>query len=109
MLPKARATERTLQLQSIIDGTDGETFAAWPGIGRNDYALVGGYIVLYSYIDLNLRRMVEVLELAGKLPHPIKNKYGAAGLRIGEVEDVLLATDLAEPNRIALENIKEYR
>ena len=108
MLPRSKPTPRTLELQAIVDASSAEMFAQWPIPTRDDFLLIGIYIVLFSYIDLNLRRMVEVFELADALPHPIKGKV--ANLTIVDVQKILQAMpDTSEQNRIAFENIVEFR
>src|SRR5437588_12750595 len=103
MLPKSRPSERGLALQAKVDACNEETFAQWPTPTRDDCALIGSYIVLFSYVDMHLRRMAEIVELAGKLPGPMKGKV--AQLTIVDVENMLLAmTDWSESSRIALEN-----
>ncbi len=41
---------------------------------KEDYIAVGGIVVLYSYIDYNLRRVVEGYDDAGRLQPPWKGK-----------------------------------
>jgi hypothetical protein len=107
MLPKGRETPRGLQLQAKVDDCHPGAFANWPNLSQADLTLVGAYIVLFSYIDLNLRRMAETLELAGDLPCQVKS--GVAALTITDVEKLLLRAEWAPPNRKALEDIQELR
>jgi hypothetical protein len=107
MLPRSKPNDRLLALQAKVDACTADDFASWPEPTKDDLSLMGGYILLFNYIDLNLRRMAEILELAGKLPKPLKG--GVAALSITDVEGLLLATDLSDNNRIAFENISEFR
>ena len=43
-------------------------------LNKSDYALVGGLVVLYSYLDFNLRRVLEVFHHAGLLSEPWAKK-----------------------------------
>lgn len=82
-LPRNVETERGLELQAKVTAA-GKTVANWPMLAKDDYALVGGIIVMYSYVEFNLRRLAEVFDHASILPHPWKNR--AMSLDIGQVE-----------------------
>lgn len=41
-----------------------EPIIDWPAPGKDDVVLIGKIVMLYSYIDFNLRRMIEVLDHA---------------------------------------------
>ena len=45
-------------------------------LNEKDYVLVGAFIVLFSYIDFNLRRVTEVFDKTGRLSAPWKGKIG---------------------------------
>lgn len=108
MLPKSSVTENGLRLRAIVDGTSAEDLAQWPMLSGDDYALIGGYIVLYSYIDFNLRRMVEAVEEAGELTFS-KGKAGL--LTISDVERALQTVPeiYHGPNKIAIDRIIDLR
>jgi hypothetical protein len=74
MLPPSIETPRGRELQNILDRNQAGEWADWPTLTREDYALVGGIVVLYSYIDLNLRRIAEVMDHAGAIKPPWKSK-----------------------------------
>src|SRR5262245_10327972 len=57
MLPKNVETPRGRYLQTIVDNASATNFAGWPMLNQTDYVLVGGLVVLYSHIDLDLRRV----------------------------------------------------
>ena len=59
---------------SIRNNTRQSEWADWPMLTRDDYVLVGNIVVLYSYMDLNLRRIAEVTDHAGILPPPWSGK-----------------------------------
>jgi hypothetical protein len=75
---------------------------------KDDLALIGSVIVLYSYIDFNLRRFIEVLEKAGVLQGDWKGK--TAKMSIVDVQTIIEAMpDWATNNRLAFKRIKEFR
>jgi hypothetical protein len=64
--------------------------------------------VLYSYIDFNLRRFIEVLERAKVLPKRWLGK--TASMPIGDIETIIQAMpDWAPNNVFAFARIKEFR
>jgi hypothetical protein len=60
-LPKSQETPRGRHLQDILEKAAATDLAGWPMLNEKDYVLVGAFIVLFSYIDLNLRRVIEAL------------------------------------------------
>jgi hypothetical protein len=107
MLPKQMETPRLKELREKSEAAPAEAFVTWPRPTKDDFMLIGIVVVLYSYIDLNLRRIIDAAEAAG-VWKPAKGK--AATLRIGEVEDGVLALRKWEPqNEYALRLIKEMR
>jgi hypothetical protein len=74
MLPKNIETPRGRYLQTIIENASATNLAGWPMLNKTDYVLVGGLVVLFSYIDLNLRRVIEVFYHAGLLKEPWRSK-----------------------------------
>ena len=50
MFPQAVETPRSRQLMSILDTAD-VSMKSWEMPKKDDFALVGAFIVLYSYID----------------------------------------------------------
>ncbi|MEA2884262.1 MAG: hypothetical protein QOH32_3518 [Bradyrhizobium sp.] len=86
-LPKGYETPDGLRLLEILKITPIEELSEkWPHLSDSDYAAVGMLIVLFSYIELNLRRLVEACEHAGLLQEPYKGRVKR--LHIGEVEKV---------------------
>ncbi len=66
MLPPSVETPRGKYLQDILNNTPEGEWADWPQLTKDDYVLVGGIVVLYSYIDLNLRCVAEVADRTGR-------------------------------------------
>lgn len=107
MLPPGVETPRGRELQEILNRS-GEAFSNWPMLKKEDYNSIGGLIVLYSYIELNLRRIVEAYDHAALLQPPWKGK--SRKLRLSEVEMAvqrMLAWREAEMS--ALKRMEELR
>jgi hypothetical protein len=84
-LPKGYETPNGLRLLEILKITPIEELSEkWPQLSNEDYVAVGMLIVLFSYIELNLRRLVEACEHAGLLQKPHKERVKK--LHIGEIE-----------------------
>jgi hypothetical protein len=88
-LPRNVQTPRNIELQAKVDAA-GKSLAIWPMLTKDDYVLVGGIIVMYSYVEFNLRRLAEVFDHAGLLPAKWKDR--AMDLDIGQVEEAVQAT-----------------
>src|SRR5262245_40994977 len=63
-LRESRETPRGRYLLEIVNKATAEALTEWPMPTKDDLVLIGSVIVLYSYIDFNLRRFIEVLERA---------------------------------------------
>ena len=87
-LPKSTETPRLRYLHNLVDAANGE-WADWPAVNKTDYTQIGKIIVLYSYIDVSIRRMVEAAENAGYLNEVWTGKVRK--LKIGEAEEAVLS------------------
>jgi hypothetical protein len=106
-LPSSIETERNRYLMDLV-GNASEPVIDWPAPNRDDVVLIGKIAMLYSYIDFNLRRMIEVLDHAKALP-PVWSRK-TAKMHLSDVETVLeTASDTAPNNALALRRIKEFR
>ena len=106
-LPKSTETERTRYLQNLVSSSP-DAIINWPVPTRDDHVLVGRLVMLYSYIDFDLRRMIEVLDHAKKLPTKWTEK--SAQMPIGDVETALeTMPDTSPANAIAFGKIREFR
>jgi hypothetical protein len=85
-LPIPRETPRTLELRAIAHATPETTMQHWPLAIRSDYTLFGKYIILFGYIDLNLRRIVEAAAQAGLIA---EKNTSAMDLTIDKVETAI--------------------
>jgi hypothetical protein len=108
MLPKNTDTPRGRYLQGLIANANAEEMRGWPDVNEADYAAIGKFIVMYSYIDFNFRRMVEDYDDAGLLLPPWKGR--SKKLNIGLVEEAVRAM-LSWPNNAigAFNRISELR
>jgi hypothetical protein len=59
-LPPEYRTPEVERLEAIMNATPFEQIATFPAPIRSDRELIGQYVFTYSFIDLNLRRSVEV-------------------------------------------------
>jgi hypothetical protein len=106
-LPKSIETERTLYLQNLVNASP-DAIINWPTPTRDDHVLVGRLVMLYSYIDFDLRRMIEVLDHAGHLPEKWAGK--SEQMSIADVETALeTMPDTSPPNATAFAKIREFR
>jgi hypothetical protein len=107
MLPENVDTERGRYLQNLIKNASRSEWADWPMLKQSDFVLVGQIVVLFSYIDLNLRRIAEVADHAGMLQRPWKEK--TARLTIDDTENAVRSLDWSDANRGVLEKISKFR
>jgi hypothetical protein len=106
-LPPSVETERNRYLLGLVKSAP-EPIINWPAPNKDDVLLIGKIILLYSYIDFNLRRMIEVLDHAKALPTAWLGK--TAKMHLSDIETVLeTAPDISPDNALALRRIKEFR
>jgi hypothetical protein len=84
MLPGNVDTPRGRHLQSLLTAVTPDEFSAWPVLKPDDYLAIGGIVVLFSYIEFYLRRVVEGYDEAGQLQGKWKGK--SSQMRIEQVE-----------------------
>jgi hypothetical protein len=109
MLPPNAASARNVHLQAILDKVDTHVaLGEWPKLSEQDQFNIGRIVVLYNFVEFNLRRMLEAWEEAGLLRVEIKGK--ARDLRIGQVETTVQAMfPWPENQRHALRRLAEIR
>jgi hypothetical protein len=106
-LPNSVETPRLLYLRSVVDGAiDGE-WTDWPMLTEKDYTQFGKIIVLFSYIDVSIRRIVEAAGNAGILGDAWKGRVRK--LNITEAEEAVMSLDWSDENRVALTQIADRR
>jgi hypothetical protein len=107
-LPSSSETPRTRHLQDIVEAASAEDVSNWPMLNTKDYELIGAYIVLFSYIEFNIRRVVELFDEKGMLEPPWKGK--APDLRTSDLAAAVQSLECwEEKGRKALEEVEELR
>lgn len=67
MLPPEHKTAELLELERLMR-LSGEGLLTFPHLRDEDHQLIGAYIQIYNFIELNLRRCVEIFVTVGMLP-----------------------------------------
>jgi hypothetical protein len=67
-LPRENRTEKTDAVEEAIKNMSPQEFAALPGLEREDFEAFGMLIQHFCFIDLNLRRALEVFASSKMLP-----------------------------------------
>jgi hypothetical protein len=107
-LPPSRETPRGQYLMDILKGAAEDVTQHWPNPTKEDLALIGSIVVMYNYMDFNLRRFVEILDHENLLPEVWKGKTGR--MPIADLENILEAMpEMAASNQIAIQRIREGR
>ena len=107
-LPPNNDTPRGQQLMAIVRAAKEDISQKWENPTKDDLALIGAVIVMYSNMELNLRRFVEILDHENMLPERWKGKSGR--LPVGDLETIVEAMpDMSPPNIFALQRIREGR
>jgi hypothetical protein len=106
-LPTSTETPRLKELQKILDGATDGAWADWPMLKDPDYTLFGKIIVLFGYIDVSIRRIVEAGGNANTLGDKWKGRVSK--LNITEADEAVLSLDWSDANRAALNQISERR
>ena len=66
-LPPEHRTPRVERLENIVNGALPEKLFNFPTLTQIDHSLIGAYVQLYNYVDLNIRRSIETFAQAGLL------------------------------------------
>jgi hypothetical protein len=107
-LPESRETPRGRHLLDILNAAKRDVTLAWPGPTKDDLALIGAIIVQFSYLEVYLRRAIEVLDHAKMVPDKWRGRTGV--MPVGEVERFMRSLhDMAPQNQLAFDHIKEMR
>jgi hypothetical protein len=107
MLPKSVETSRGRYLQDTLQAAAESAWADWPPLTRDDYFLIGYIVVMFSYMDLNLKRIADVTDNAGVLNAPWAGK--TAKLTMAQIEEAVQSLDWSEDNQVGLQQIVELR
>ena len=106
-LPKHTETPRLRYLNNIVAAATDAGWTDWPMLRDSDYTQFGKIVVLFNYIDVSVRRIVEAAGNVGSLADPWKGRVRK--LNISEAEEAVLSLDWSDPNRQALNQIVERR
>jgi hypothetical protein len=74
-LPKEVLTEKVLAIREAIRKMTSEELGALPSLQDDDFRLLGIIVQTYCFIDLNLRRALEIMRMAKRLPPQHLKKY----------------------------------
>jgi len=114
-LPPEHKTPRIEALQAIVRAAPAEELFKFPVLQPADHQLIGMFIQIFNYIDLNLRRAIETFAQAGLLQGETAKKYPNihSSKVASAVQDAVHAMDatiedIAEATRI-LEIIERRR
>jgi hypothetical protein len=107
MLPPSVETARGRYLQDTLQAAADSAWADWPMLTRDDYVIVGNIIVMFSYMDLNLKRIADVTDNAGVLKAPWAGK--TTKLTMAQTEEAVQSLEWSEQNREALKKIEGLR
>jgi hypothetical protein len=91
MLPPEYRTPRIEMLERVVAKTAPEDFFKFPVLTPHDHQLIGMYIQLYNYIDLNLRRSFEAFGQGKLLKGSSEKSYPRihSSALAGAVQDVV--------------------
>lgn len=74
-LPNENRTAKTDAVEAEIKKMGPKDMAALPGLDADDFRVFGTLIQHFCFIDLNLRRALELFQLSGMLPESAKKLY----------------------------------
>ncbi len=74
-LPDEISSEKVAAISEALAKMSGAEIAALPDLDGADFRCFGRLIQCFCFIDLNLRRALEVFELTGRLPNNWKKDY----------------------------------
>src|SRR5260370_12632925 len=88
-LPPSTETPRLRYLQDIVDTATDGGWTDWPMLKDSDYTQFGKIIVLFSYIDVSIRRIVEAAGNVDSLSDASKGRRGK--VNISEAANTVLS------------------
>src|SRR5258708_6227376 len=74
-LPNENRTAKTDAVEAEIKKMGPKDMAALPGLDADDFRVFGALIQHFCFIDLNLRRVLELFHLSEMLPKSAKKLY----------------------------------
>ena len=74
-LPREDRTAKVIAVEEAIKKMSPQELAALPGLDGEDFKVFGTLIQHFCFIDLNLRRALELFAISKMLPKSIANRY----------------------------------
>src|SRR5882672_2608608 len=74
-LPNENRTAKVIAVEEAIGKMSPQELAALPGLDGEDFKVVGTLIQHFSFMDLNLRRALELFKLSKMLPKSAEKLY----------------------------------
>ncbi len=74
-LPKENRTEKVITVEEVMKKMSPQELAALPGLDGEDFKVFGTFIKHFCFIDLNLRRALELFAISKMLPKSAANRY----------------------------------
>ena len=74
-LPNENKTAKVVAVEQAIGKMSPQELAALPALDASDFQIFGTLIQYFSFIDLNLRRALELFKLAKMLPKTALKQY----------------------------------
>jgi hypothetical protein len=102
-LPRENKTEKVTNVQEAVAKMSPQEIGALPGLDDEDFRLFGTLVQHFSFIDLNLRRALEIFHLAKRLPEKAAKSY--PDIPDAELTDVM--TEIVKVMDAQVEPIEE--
>jgi len=75
VLPREDRTAKVIAVEEAIKKMSPQELAALPGLDGEDFKVLGALIQHFCFIDLTLRRALELFAISKMLPKSIANRY----------------------------------
>lgn len=99
-------TAENLRLQKIVDDAGEAGLFLFPQLSDEDCCIFGRYIQIYNYIEMNLRRSIEVFCRAGLLSSPNNYQLLQAAQLVPKLIEAVNNSSLADKGEI-IKNLEE--
>jgi hypothetical protein len=74
-LPKENRTDKVTTVEAAIGKMSSQELGALPNLDAEDFKIFGTLIQHFAFIDLNLRRALEIFQMAKMLPENAAKQY----------------------------------
>jgi len=75
VLPREDRTAKVIAVEEAIKKMSPQELAALPGLDGEDFKVLGALIQHFCFIDLTLRRALELFAISKMLPKSTANRY----------------------------------